>query len=122
MIIKASRKDKRHKRHFRVRLKIKGTELRPRLAVFTSNKHQYAQLIDDNKGHTLLYCSTVSPTLKGELKSTWTREAAKKLGEILAKEAVKKGIKEVVFDRGGNRYHGKISALAESAREHGLEF
>lgn len=122
MINKILRKEKTKKRHFRIRKKIFGTKDRPRLSVCKSNKHIYAQLIDDVAHCTLLACSTLQPPLKNEIKSSWSIEAAKKVGEVIAKSAVEKGIKKVVFDRGGNRYHGKVMAFAESARAGGLEF
>jgi large subunit ribosomal protein L18 len=118
MITKDDRKSKTRKRHFRLRKKVLGTQERPRLSVYKSNKHIYAQIINDIESCTLASYST----LQDDLESTWTIEAAKKIGEALAKSAVSKGIKKVVFDSGGNKYHGKISALAEGAREGGLEF
>ena len=122
MIIKTSKKEKRNKRHRRIRLKIFGTSEKPRLSIYKSNKHLYAQLIDDTKSITVLSVSTLQGDLKSELKKTWTKEAAKKVGELIAKNALDKGIKKVVFDRGGNKYHGKILAMADKAREVGLEF
>ena len=122
MITKTSKKERTQKRHFRLRTKIVGTKERPRLAIYKSNKHIYAQLIDDVKAHTLLSCSTLTSELKKDLKKTWTKETAKKVGEMVAKNALSKGIKEVVFDCGGNRFHGKILAFAEGARANGLKF
>ena len=122
MIKQTSKKERTRKRHQRIRNKILGTKERPRLCMYKSNKHIYAQLIDDVEAKTLLSCSTVQPSLKTKIKSTWTKEAAKMIGEIVAKGAVDKGIKSVVFDRGGNRYHGKIMAFAEGARSSGLKF
>ncbi len=118
MIIKSDKKAKTKKRHIRIRKKIFGTQEKPRLSIYKSNKHIYAQVIDDTKSHTLAsYC-----TLSEDEENTSNIEAAKKVGKELAKVAISKGIKTVVFDRGGNLYHGKISALADGAREGGLEF
>ena len=122
MITKTSKKERAQKRHNRIRKKISGTQEMPRLSLYKSNKHIYAQLIDDVQACTLAFCSTVQPSLRKELKATWSKEAAKKIGELIAKDALSKGIKKVVFDRGGNRYHGKVVAFAEGARASGLEF
>ena len=122
MIIRTSKKERTKRRHYRIRGKVYGTHERPRLSIFRSNKHIYAQIIDDEKTQTLLSFSTLNPELKTKIKSTWTKESAKKVGEVIAKMAKDKGIKKVVFDRGGNKYHGRISAFAESARACGLEF
>ena len=122
MITKTSKKERTRKRHYRLKKKISGTKEMPRLSIFKSNKHIYAQIIDDVNAATLSFCSTVQPTLRKDLKATWTKEAAKKVGELIAKDALAKGIKKVFFDRGGNKYHGKISALAEGARKTGLVF
>ena len=120
MIIKADKNASRRKRHARVRAKLSGTEARPRLNVFRSNKHIYAQLIDDVKGVTLASASTLDKEIT--LDSTCNLDAAVKVGEMVAKRAVEKGVKEVVFDRGGYLYHGRIKALADSARGNGLQF
>ena len=120
MIKKPARNALRKKRHARIRAKISGTPERPRLSVFRSNKHMYAQLIDDTKGVTLVSASTLDKDF--DLENTGNIEAAKKVGELIAKRAVEKGFKSVVFDRSGYLYHGRVKALAESAREHGLEF
>lgn len=122
MIRKPSKGIARERRHERIRKHISGTAQKPRLAVFRSNSHMYAQLIDDAAGITICAASTVDKELKGELEATWNVEAAKKVGELIAKRAVDKGVKEVVFDRGGFIYHGKIKALADAAREAGLQF
>ena len=122
MIKQTLRKNKTRKRHKRIRNKISGTKERPRLCVYKSNKHIYAQLIDDVEAKTLLSCSTVQPSLKTKIKTTWTKEAAKAIGEMIGKGAVDTGIKSVVFDRGGNRYHGKVMAFADGARSSGLKF
>ncbi|MDK2950688.1 MAG: large subunit ribosomal protein [Kosmotogales bacterium] len=112
----------RKKKHLSIRRKISGTSEKPRLAVFKSEKHIYAQIIDDMKGNTIVSASTVDKELKEELKKTWNIEAAEKVGELLAKRAVEKGISSVVFDRGGFKYHGRIKSLADSARKAGLKF
>ncbi|WP_079504255.1 50S ribosomal protein L18 [Mesobacillus jeotgali] len=119
MITKADKNATRRKRHARVRAKLSGTEARPRLNVFRSNKHIYAQLIDDVKGVTLVSASTLDKEVNVEGNNL---EAAKQIGELIAKRAVEKGYKSVVFDRGGYLYHGRIQALADAARENGLEF
>lgn len=117
MIKKTPRKNIRTRKHWRMRYKIKGIPERPRLAVFRSAKHIYAQIIDDTVGNTLVAAST----LEFEAEGTKT-EAAKQVGEMVAKKALEKGITKVVFDRGGNIYHGRIKALADGAREAGLDF
>lgn len=120
MITKPDRNQSRKKRHARVRKNVTGTEARPRLNVFRSNKHIYAQLIDDSNGQTLASASTVDKELS--LESTNTVQAAEKVGELIAKRAADKGYKSIVFDRGGYLYHGRIQALADAARTAGLEF
>ena len=122
MINKVSRAQVRQKKHSRMRNHIAGTAERPRLAVFRSNEHMYAQLIDDEAGHTIASASTVQKDVKAELEKTNDVAAAAYLGTVIGKKAVEAGIKEVVFDRGGFIYHGKIQALADAAREAGLEF
>ena len=122
MIKKPSRAQARNKRHYRLRNKICGTAQRPRLAVFRSNMHIYAQLIDDTVGNTLCAASTVEAEIKNKVEHTNDVEAAKAVGEAIAKKALDKGIDTVVFDRGGFVYHGKIQALADAAREAGLQF
>ena len=126
MVSKESRQNVRVKKHDRMRNRFKGgisgTAERPRLAVFRSNNHMYAQIIDDTVGKTLVAASTLEKDVKAELKKTNDVEAAAYLGTVIAKRAVEKGIKEVVFDRGGYIYQGKVAALAEAAREAGLEF
>jgi large subunit ribosomal protein L18 len=122
MITKMDKNKARKRRHFRVRKKITGTAERPRLNVFRSSKHIYAQLIDDTKGNTLVSASTIDPELRGEIKNGGNVEAAQKVGALVAKRALEKGYKQVVFDRGGYLYHGRIQALADAAREAGLEF
>jgi large subunit ribosomal protein L18 len=122
MINKVSRAQVRQKKHRRLRNHIAGTAQRPRLAVFRSNNHMYAQVIDDVAGKTLVSASTLQKDVKAELEKTNDVKAAAYLGTVIGKKAVEAGIKEVVFDRGGFIYHGKIAALAEAAREAGLEF
>jgi large subunit ribosomal protein L18 len=122
VITKADKNKARKRRHFRVRKKIQGTAARPRLNVFRSSKHIYAQVIDDVKGVTLVSASTVDPELRGQVSHGGNISAAQQVGELVAKRALEKGIKEVVFDRGGYLYHGRIQALADAAREAGLEF
>jgi len=122
MITKGDKNKARKRRHFRVRRKIQGTTARPRLNVFRSTKHIYAQVIDDSNGVTLVSASTVDPELKDAVSHGGNIDAATKVGALVAKRALEKGIKEVVFDRGGYLYHGRIQALADAAREAGLEF
>jgi large subunit ribosomal protein L18 len=122
MISKVSRADVRVKKHKRLRNHIVGTTEKPRLAVFRSNNHMYAQIIDDTVGNTLVSASTLQKDVKAELEKTNNVAAAALLGTVLGKKAVEKGIKTVIFDRGGFIYHGKIKALADAAREAGLEF
>lgn len=120
MITKADKNATRKKRHARVCSKLSGTAARPRLNVFRSSKHIYAQLIDDVNGVTLVSASTLDKEVS--LESTGNVDAAVKVGELVAKRAVEKGLKAVVFDRGGYLYHGRVKALADAARENGLEF
>ncbi len=122
MVNKKSRAEVRMKKHKRIRNRFSGTAQRPRLAVFRSNHHMYAQIIDDTAGHTLLAASTLEKDVKAELEKTNNVAAAAYLGTVIGKRAVEKGITEVVFDRGGFIYHGKIAALADAAREAGLKF
>ncbi|MDE6687490.1 MAG: 50S ribosomal protein L18 [Lachnospiraceae bacterium] len=122
MVSKESRQEVRVKKHKKIRNRFSGTAERPRLAVFRSNNHMYAQIIDDTVGNTLVAASTLEKDVKAELKKTNDVEAAAYLGTIIAKRAIEKGIKEVVFDRGGYIYQGKVAALADAAREAGLEF
>ncbi|MBI5026278.1 MAG: 50S ribosomal protein L18 [Nitrospirae bacterium] len=112
----------RGRRHKRIRKKVFGTALKPRLSVFKSLKHIYVQLVDDTTGNTLTSTSTLDKELKGKLKTGGNVESAKKVGEIIAKRAIDKGLKTVVFDRGGYLYHGRVKALADAARKEGLEF
>jgi len=122
VIKKEDRNLKRIKRHLRIRKKVKGTPEKPRLAVFKSEKHIYAQIIDDTKGHTLVSASTLDKELRQRLSKTYNVEAAKEVGRLIAQRALSLGIKTVVFDRGGFKYHGRIKALADAAREAGLKF
>ncbi len=122
MVSKESRQKVRVKKHMKIRNRFSGTAERPRLAVFRSNNHMYAQIIDDTVGNTLVAASTVENEVKAELEKTNNVDAAAYLGTVIAKRAIEKGIKEVVFDRGGFIYQGKIAALADAAREAGLEF
>lgn len=122
MIKNVKRALARKRRHIRLRKKVKGTENRPRLSVFKSLKQIYVQVIDDDKGCTLVAASTLDKELKGKLTFGRNMNAAKELGELIAKRAIEKGIKVVVFDRGGYKYHGVVKMLADSAREAGLEF
>lgn len=121
MFIKKDRKLVRQRKHLRVRRRLMGTPERPRLSVYRSLHHIYAQVIDDTKGITLVAASTLDPALKG-LESTGNITAARRVGELIARKALAKGINKVVFDRGGNIYHGRIAAVAEGAREAGLDF
>ena len=122
MVSKESRQAVRVKKHMKIRNRFSGTAQRPRLAVFRSNNHMYAQIIDDTVGNTLVAASTLEKEIKAELEKTNNVDAAAYLGTVIAKRAIEKGIKEVVFDRGGFIYQGKIAALADAAREAGLEF
>ncbi|MFO7171989.1 MAG: 50S ribosomal protein L18 [Bacillota bacterium] len=122
MILKEDRNKARKKRHLRVRKKVHGTSERPRLNVFRSNKHIYAQIIDDDRGHTLCAASTLDPEVRQRIDKGSTVEAARVVGEVLAQRALAKGITKVVFDRGGYLYHGRVAALADGARAGGLQF
>lgn len=122
MVSKKSRSEVRVNKHRRLRNRFSGTAERPRLAVFRSNNHMYAQIIDDTVGNTLVSASTLEKEIKAELEKTNNVDAAAYLGTVIAKRAIEKGIKEVVFDRGGFIYQGKVAALADAAREAGLEF
>lgn len=122
MINKPNSNDARKRKHDRVRKKISGTAERPRLNVFRSLTNIYAQIIDDTTGTTLVAASSIDSSLKGSLKFGGNKEAASKVGKLIAEKAAEKGIKLVVFDRGGYIYHGRIKELADAAREAGLEF
>lgn len=123
MYSRPKRREARERRHIRIRKKLSGTPERPRLCVFRSLHHIYAQVIDDSQGQTLVAASSVEPELREQLQGkSGNTEAAKAVGAAIAKKALAQGIKEVVFDRGGQIYHGRVKALAEAAREGGLEF
>ena len=122
MISKEPRSKTRVKKHLKIRNRFSATAARPRLAVFRSNNHMYAQIIDDTVGNTLVSASTLQKEVKAELEKTNNVDAAAYLGKVIAKKALEKGITAVVYDRGGFIYQGKIKALAEAAREAGLDF
>ena len=122
MVSKKSRSEVRVNKHRKLRNRLSGTAECPRLAVFRSNNHMYAQIIDDTVGNTLVSASTLQKDVKANLEKTNNVDAAAYLGTVIAKRAIEKGIKEVVFDRGGFIYQGKVAALADAAREAGLEF
>ena len=122
MVKKKSRAEIREKKHRRERNRYSGTPERPRLCVFRSNLHIYAQIIDDTVGHTLCAAGTVEKDIASKLEKTSDKAAAEYLGKVIAERALEKGIKTVVFDRGGYVYRGKVAALADAAREAGLEF
>lgn len=117
-----NRRDKTRKRHYRLRNKLSGTAERPRLAIFRSTKHIYAQVIDDVASATLASASSVDKDIRDRFKHGGNIDAAKAVGELVAKRAKDSGVENVVFDRGGNLYHGRVAALAEAAREGGLAF
>lgn len=117
-----NRKQATRKRHYRLRRRLFGSEERPRLVVYRSVKHIYAQIIDDSVAKTLASASSIEPGLREKLGHGGNIDAAKAVGELLSKRAQEKGISQVVFDRGGNLYHGRIAALADAAREAGLSF
>ncbi len=122
MIKKSDKNTLRKKKHMRIRNKITGTPERPRLNVYKSSKNIYAQIIDDSKGVTIVSASTVETAIKGSVKSGGNIEAAKEVGKLIAQRAVEKGLKLIVFDRGGYVYHGRVKELADAARAEGLEF
>ena len=122
MVSKKNRSEVRVNKHRRIRSRLSGTPEQPRLAVFRSNNHMYAQIIDDVAGNTIVAASTLDKDVKAELTKTNNVEAAALLGKVIAKKALDKGINTVVFDRGGYIYQGKVKALADAAREAGLEF
>lgn len=112
----------RQVRAWRVRKRVRGTEVRPRLTVFRSNKHIYAQIVDDLRGHSLVAASTAEVDICPKGQNGGNKQAATKVGQTLAARALERGIKQVAFDRGRYRYHGRIAALAEAARQGGLDF
>ena len=119
---KSETREARYRRHHRVRLKVSGNDSRPRLCVFRSMNHIYAQVIDDSQGHTLVWASTLDPEIRDDTKGKSKTGRAELVGLMLAKRAVSKGISQVIFDRGGYKYHGRVKALAEAARQGGLKF
>ena len=119
--MKASRKELTRRRHTRIRRRVFGTPEKPRLAVFRSNQHIYAQIIDDTAHHTLVAASTLESTIKSK-EATAAQAGAQAVGQLIAERAKEKGISQVVFDRGGKLYHGRVAALAEAASEGGLSF
>jgi len=119
---RVDRAQNRKKKHLRLRNQIEGTAQRPRLNVFRSAKHIYAQIIDDEQGRTLVSASTIDPAFRAQSETGGTRDAARQVGRLVAERAKEQGITRVVFDRGGYIYHGRIQALADGAREGGLEF
>ncbi|MEM7770905.1 MAG: 50S ribosomal protein L18 [Cyanobacteria bacterium P01_E01_bin.6] len=120
--MKLNRKESTKRRHRRIRRKIFGTTEKPRLAVFRSNENIYVQLIDDTCHCTIVSASTVEPDIKSEIARGNTCDASSRVGKLIAKRSLEKGIQQVVFDRGGNLYHGRVKALADAAREEGLKF
>lgn len=122
MLKQINKKANRKARHLRVRKKLSGTPQRPRLNVYKSNANIYAQIIDDVNGKTLVSVSTLNEEVKSSVENTGNIEAAKKVGEVIGKKAKDQGIEEVIFDRSGYQYHGKVKELAEAAREAGLKF
>ncbi len=122
MLKKETRSFIRKRKHLRVRKKVFGTPERPRLSVYRSLNHLYAQVIDDTRGVTLAAASTLSPEIREQVNGRKNIEAARIVGRLIAEKAKAQGITKVVFDRGGNLYHGRIAALADAAREQGLEF
>jgi large subunit ribosomal protein L18 len=119
---KTDTREARERRHHRVRLKVNGTSARPRLCVFRSVNHIYAQVIDDSQGHTLVSASTNDPEIRDDTKGKNKTGRAELAGSLLARRAADKGISQVAFDRGGYKYHGRVKALAEAARQGGLKF
>lgn len=122
MAAKSDRLEKRFRRKQSIRKRLVGSTERPRLSIFRSSNHMYAQIVDDTTGNTIVSASTLSKELKGKMKSTGNIDAAKKVGELLSKVAKKNKISTVAFDRNGFLYHGRVKALADAAREGGLEF
>ncbi len=120
--MKLTRRESKARRHKRIRGKVSGSPERPRLAIFRSHEHIYAQIIDDTKHHTLVAASTLEPDLKSKLNSGSNCDASVEVGKLIAERSLSQGINQVVFDRGGNLYHGRVKALAEAAREAGLSF
>ena len=121
-MVKFNRNISRIRRHARIRARVKGTESRPRLCVFRSLCNVYAQVIDDTKGETLVSASSLDKEIKGSATGKKKLDISKEVGTLVAKRAKEKGIKEIAFDRGGFKYHGRVKALAEAVREEGLKF
>lgn len=119
---KTDTREARYRRHHRVRLKVNGTNSKPRLCVYRSLNHIYAQVIDDAQGHTLVCASTLDPEIRDDTAGKSKTGRAELVGSLLAKRATGKGISQVAFDRGGCKYHGRVKALAEAARQGGLKF
>lgn len=122
MITKTEKNQARLKRHMRIRRRMQGSPDKPRLCVYRSNKHIYAQIVDDSKAHTLVSASSLDNEVTDKLNKTWDKNSAQVVGELIAKRALSKDIDAVVFDRGGYIYHGRIAAVAEAARQAGLKF
>ncbi|MBE9101450.1 50S ribosomal protein L18 [Vacuolonema iberomarrocanum] len=120
--MKLTRKASVHRRHQRIRRRVVGTSGRPRLSIFRSQQHIYAQVIDDSQHRTLAAASTLEPDLRTKLEKGSNCEASEAVGKLIAERAIAQGVQQVVFDRGGNLYHGRVKALAEAAREAGLSF
>jgi len=119
---KSKKRLARQRRHARVRLNVTGTTVKPRLCVFRSPNHIYAQVIDDSQGHTLVSASTLDPEIRSETDGKVKTARAELVGSLVARRALSKGINQVAFDRGGYKYHGRVKALAEAARQNGLKF
>ncbi len=122
MIKHRGRNDARQRRHLRIRRDVRGTAERPRLSVFRSLSHIYAQVVDDRAGRTIAAASTLDPEIRERASAATKTEAGKMVGQVVARRAQERGVRRVVFDRGGYLYHGRVRALAEGAREGGLEF
>lgn len=120
--MKLTRKESIRRRHTRIRRRLSGTSERPRLAIFRSNEHIYAQIIDDDQQRTLVAASTIDTDLRSKLETGANCAASTEVGKLIAERALAQGIRQVVFDRGGNLYHGRVKALADAAREAGLDF
>ena len=119
---KESSRAARYRRHARARMKVKGTATKPRLCVYRSLNHVYAQIINDSQSHTLVSTSTLDPEIKGKMDGKTKKDRAELVGSLIAERALKKGISQIIFDRGGYKYHGRVKSLAEAARQKGLKF
>ncbi len=122
MAVKIDRRLARERRHIRVRAKVSGTAMRPRLCVFRSLSHIYAQVVDDSAGYTLVSASSLDAEIRDKITGKKKTESAELVGSLVAQRALNKGIKQIAFDRGGYQYHGRVKALAEAARKAGLDF